>query len=175
MQRLKLFIPLIVFIGLGLLLWRGLFLDPSAMPSALKGKPFPQFNLPVLQNPDKFVTVADLKGQPSLVNVWATWCVACRVEHPYLLRLAEQGVRIIGLDYKDTNASAKLWLQNLGNPYVFNIIDKDGRLGLDLGVFGAPETYLLDAAGVIRFKHVGVIDERVWRKKLEPVWDSLQP
>lgn len=174
MQRFKLFLPLIIFIGLGLLLWKGLSLDPNAMPSALKDKRVPAFVLPGLKQATVSYTEQDLNGQPSLLNVWATWCVACRVEHPYLIELAKTGVRIVGLNYKDNNTRAIKWLGKLGNPYVFNIADTEGRLGLDLGVFGAPETYIIDSQGVIRHKHVGVIDERVWQKELLPVWTSLQ-
>ena len=172
-QRLKLFIPLFIFIGLGLLLWKGLSLDPNAMPSALKDKQVPVFELAALKSDATRYTEQDFRGQATLLNVWATWCVACRVEHPYLLQLAEQGVRIAGLNYKDNNTSAIKWLAKLGDPYVFNIADTEGRLGLDLGVFGAPETYLIDKQGVIRLKHVGVIDENVWQKKLRPVWLSI--
>jgi len=109
----------------------------------------------------------------TLVNIWATWCVSCRVEHPYLNKLAESGVRIVGLNYKDDTVAAQQWLTDLGNPYQWNIVDKDGRLGVDLGVFGAPETYVLDKQGVIRYKHVGVVDQRVWDEKMLPVINAL--
>ena len=104
-----------------------------------------------------------------MVNIWATWCVSCRVEHPFLNKLKDQGVRIVGLNYKDDSDAARQWLETLGNPYQWNIVDKEGRLGIDLGVFGAPETYILDEQGIIRFKHVGVVDQRVWDEKFLPV------
>ncbi|MYM62089.1 DsbE family thiol:disulfide interchange protein [Pseudomaricurvus sp. HS19] len=173
MSRLKLFLPLAVFGLLAGLFWRGLSLDPTAMPSALIDKPMPAFDLPLLQEPEARRTQAALQGQVSLVNVWATWCVACKVEHPYLVSLAQQGVNIIGLNYKDDSASALKWLQELGNPYQFVIVDQDGRLGIDLGVFGAPETYLVDKRGMIRYRHVGVIDERVWNETLLPLVQEL--
>ncbi|MDN3639372.1 DsbE family thiol:disulfide interchange protein [Simiduia curdlanivorans] len=173
MQRLKLFLPLLVFIVLAGFLWRGLALDPAAMPSALLDKPMPVFALPTLENGAEKVTESVFHGSVTLLNVWATWCISCRVEHPYLVKLAEQGVRIIGLNYKDDTAEAKKWLETLHNPYSFSIIDADGRMGLDLGVFGAPETYVVDKLGVIRYKHVGVVDERVWREKLQPLMQSL--
>lgn len=173
MSRLKLFIPLIIFAVLAVFFWRGLSLDPTEMPSALIDKPVPGFSLPTLEDADRVITQDDLKGQVSLVNVWATWCIACRVEHPYLVELAQQGVRVIGINYKDDVAEARKWLANLHNPYVFSIVDADGRLGIDLGVFGAPETYVVDREGVIRHKHVGVVDDKVWTEQLKPIVDQL--
>ena len=170
MSRLKIYIPLIIFAVLALLFWRGLSIDPSDMPSALIDKPVPVFSLPSLaESPTKLLTQDLFKGQVSLINVWATWCVSCRVEHPYLLTLAAEGVAIVGVNYKDNSVSAREWLQDLGDPYQVNIVDAEGNLGLDLGVFGAPETYVVDAKGVIRYKHVGVVDARVWREVLQPV------
>ncbi len=163
MPRLLLFIPLGVFIVLGIFLWRGLSLDPKELPSALIDQPFPDFQMASLQQPDKVLTKADLLGKPVLVNVWATWCPACRQEHADLLAIARQGsIGIVGLNYKDDRAAAVKWLQDLGNPYVFNIFDENGMLGLDLGVYGAPETYLVDSEGIVRYRHVGVITEKVW-------------
>ena len=115
----------------------------------------------------------ELKGQPALLNVWATWCPTCKAEHEMLNRLAAQGVAIYGINYKDDSAAAREWLQRLGNPYRFNIEDPQGSLGIDLGVYGAPETFLLDKQGIIRAKHVGAIDENVWRSKLAPLYQQL--
>lgn len=174
MQRFKLFLPLLIFIPLALLLVKALQLNPQELPSALLDKPVPEFQLRSLQQPDKTLTRADLLGQKMLLNVWATWCPSCRVEHPWLLKLArEQGVRIVGLNYKDERNAALAWLQRFENPYVFNIYDVEGRLGLDLGVYGAPETFVVDSAGIIRFKHVGVINETVWQETLLPVLESI--
>jgi cytochrome c biogenesis protein CcmG/thiol:disulfide interchange protein DsbE len=142
------------------------------MPSALVGRPMPEFALPGLGD-GRQITRSDLLGQPGLLNVWATWCPSCRVEHPYLVQLAQRGVPIYGLNYKDEDSAAQRWLTELGNPYRFNIADRAGRLGLDLGVFGAPETYLIDAAGIVRYRHVGVVDETVWRDTLEPLYREL--
>jgi len=167
--RFKLFLPLILFGVLALFLMRGLELDPRALPSALIDRPMPAFELPLLGAEDT-MTQADLVGRPALVNVWATWCVSCRVEHPYLDTLAEAGIPIYGINYKDEDAAALRWLQDLGNPYVATIADREGSLGLDMGVYGAPETYLLDAGGVIRYRHVGVVDEQVWREVLQPLY-----
>lgn len=154
-------------------LFRGLSLDPKELPSALIDKPFPEFTLPSLGE-EGALSSANLAGEVSLLNVWATWCVACRVEHPYLQTLADDGITIYGLNYKDEDVEALRWLSDLGNPYRFNIADRDGTLGLDLGVYGAPETYLLDERGVIRYRHVGVVDERVWLNILKPLYEELQ-
>ncbi len=170
--RLKLFLPLILFALLAITLFRGLGLDPSEMPSALIDQPLPAFSLPGLSQTG-LLSEADLTGAAALLNVWATWCVSCRVEHPYLKQLAAQGVPIFGINYKDEDAAALRWLDELGNPYRLNIADREGTLGLDLGVYGAPETYLLDASGVVRYRHVGVVDDKVWRTILEPLYLQL--
>lgn len=172
-QRLKLFIPLGLFALLAVLLFRGLSLDPQALPSALVDRPMPDFELPRLA--DGAVTErGDITGQPMLVNVWATWCISCRVEHPYLQRLADQGVVIYGINYKDDSVAAREWLRDLGDPYRASIVDAAGTLGLDLGVYGAPETYFVDAEGVVRYRHVGVIDERIWTSRLAPIYADLR-
>lgn len=170
--RFKLFIPLILFGVMALFLFRGLALDPKELPSALIDRPVPEFKLPSLGE-DRMLSPADITGQAALLNVWATWCPSCRVEHPYLQQLADQGVPIFGVNYKDEDAAAQRWLDQLGDPYRANIVDRQGSLGLDLGVYGAPETYLIDAAGVIRYRHVGVVDERVWRTILQPLYVEL--
>ncbi|MBB2495935.1 DsbE family thiol:disulfide interchange protein [Aquipseudomonas ullengensis] len=173
MRRLILLLPLVLFLGVAVFLYRGLFLDPSELPSALIGKPFPEFSLPVVDQPGKTLSRADLLGKPALVNVWATWCISCRVEHPVLNQLAQVGVNIYGVNYKDDNAAAQKWLQEFHNPYRLNISDAQGSLGLDLGVYGAPETFLIDAKGIIRHKFVGVIDQTVWREQLAPLYQAL--
>lgn len=172
-SRLKLFLPLIAFVALALLLFRGLSLDPTALPSALIDRPMPEFSLPALAG-NEMVSGAQLRGEPALYNVWATWCISCRVEHPYLQTLADQGVPIYGINYKDDTQAALAWLQELGDPYRLTIVDASGSLGLDLGVYGAPETYFVDAGGVVRYRHVGVIDERIWTSKLEPIYRAMQ-
>lgn len=199
MSRIKLFIPLLIFIALASVLYWGLGRDPNAMPSALVGRPVPAFSLPELRTDSGshsesnsessaeagFETDAEMKrdqsplteqlfiGQVSLLNVWATWCPSCRIEHPYLIDLAKLGVPIIGLNYKDEDAKARRWLTELGDPYKHVIVDQRGSLGLDLGVFGAPETYLIDSTGMIRFKHVGVVNERVWQNHIAPLYQAL--
>ncbi len=169
MNRIKLFIPLIIFSVLAIFLLLGLHNDPSKLPSALIGKPLPAFSLPVLGKEGETITNEDLIGEPFLLNVWATWCPSCRVEHPYLLQLQERGVNIIGLNYKDDDAAALVWLEKLNNPYKLNIVDAEGRLGLDLGVYGAPEVYVVDSKGIIQHRNVGVIDDKVWKQTLAPL------
>jgi cytochrome c biogenesis protein CcmG/thiol:disulfide interchange protein DsbE len=173
MNRLALFVPLALFIGLSLVLLLGLDKDPTELPSALVGEPFPAFNLPSLEDEQGTLTEQDLKGDVLLVNVWATWCFACRIEHPMLNELSQQGVKIVGLNYKDQRAGAKAWLVERGNPYQFNIFDAQGSLGIDLGVYGAPETYLVDAEGIIRHRRVGVVDERVWNAEFRALYKQL--
>ena len=172
MKRWIMVLPLAVFLLVAVFLYRGLFLDPTELPSAMIGKPFPAFALKTVQD-GKPLTQADLIGKPALVNVWATWCPSCKVEHPYLNKLAEQGVVIHGVNYKDDNAAAIKWLAEFHNPYQLNISDDQGSLGLDLGVYGAPETFLVDAKGIIRYTHVGVVDATVWREQLAPLYQGL--
>ena len=164
---LKRFLPLVAFAVLVLLLVRGLALDPTALPSARVGQPLPEFDLQVLGGEYRR-SAGQWHGKPALLNVWATWCFSCRVEHPYLLDLAESGVTIYGLNYKDDPAKALTWLEELGNPYAETVVDIDGDFGFDLGVYGAPETYVIDAAGTVQYRHVGVVDERVWTEQLAP-------
>ena len=173
MNRISLFIPLVVFAVLSLFLLKGLDRDPTELPSALVGEPFPRFVLPSLANQQKMLTERNLDSKVVLVNVWATWCFACRIEHPMLNQLASNGVSIIGLNYKDQNDKALQWLEQRGNPYLFNIVDAEGSLGFDLGVTGAPETYLVDAQGIIRYRRVGVVDQRIWDDEISSLYKQL--
>lgn len=173
MKRLLMLLPLAIFLVVAVFLYRGLFLDPTELPSALIGKPLPSFSLPSVEDPQRLITADDIKGKPALVNVWATWCVACKVEHPVLNQLAKQGVTIYGVNYKDDNAAAQKWLREFHDPYQLNISDAQGTLGLDLGVYGAPETFIVDKQGIIRHKYVGVIDERVWREQIAALYQEL--
>lgn len=173
-QRLFLFIPVAIFTVLVLLFWRGLSLDPNEMPSALLNKPAPRFSLPRLQNAQELRNETLLQGKVTLLNVWATWCVTCRDEHAFLNQLQYKGVHIIGIDYKDNTADALRWIAELGNPYDDIIVDEEGRLGLDLGVFGAPETYVIDKQGVIRYKHIGDLNQKVWDKTIQPIVSALE-
>lgn len=178
MSRASLFIPLTAFVVIAALLYAGFSLnDPHVLPSALIGKPFPDFDLPELGNGagdvGKRLTQADIRG-PVLVNVWATWCPTCRAEHEELLRIhQESGLPIIGVNYKDNPAQARAWLAQLGNPYEFNIVDREGTLGIDLGVYGAPESFLVDATGTIVYKRVGDVNRSIWERELKPHIDAL--
>ncbi|MDK2777915.1 MAG: DsbE family thiol:disulfide interchange protein [Pseudomonadota bacterium] len=162
MKRLALFVPLVIFIGMGILFWIGLGKeDKSVLPSPLIGKAFPQFILNTVESGE---STNHLPQEPVLVNVWATWCPTCKAEHQFLNKLAAEGISIVGINYKDDTFKAKQWLKAYGNPYLFNISDPDGQLGLELGVYGAPETFLVDSQGIIRAKHVGDLNADVWQK-----------
>ena len=176
MSRARLFMPVAVFAVLASFLYLGFTLrDPHELPSALIDRPFPDFDLPILGEPDARATRADLVGEPRLVNVWATWCPTCLAEHGELARIAnEAGLSIVGINYKDNPIQASGWLTRHGNPYDFNIVDASGDFGVELGVYGAPETFLVDAAGMIRYKRVGDINEGIWREELQPAIAALQ-
>ncbi|RME33099.1 MAG: DsbE family thiol:disulfide interchange protein [Gammaproteobacteria bacterium] len=162
--------PLVLFLLLAVLLAYGLRLDPRRVPSPLIGKPAPAFSLPTLKEPDRHFSPDQMKGRFWLLNVWASWCVACRDEHPYLIRLArEAGVPIIGLDYKDSIPGAHQWLKKLGNPYYQVAVDADGRVGIDWGVYGVPETFLIDPEGVIRYKQIGPLTPEDWEREFLPL------
>lgn len=173
MKRWMMFVPVVVFMVLAIFFWRGLSLDPTAMPSALVGKSMPEFELPALESEVGTLTNSDLLGKPYMLNVWATWCPTCKAEHPFLVDLSQQGVDIVGVYYRDDISNAPAWLTNLGNPYRMNIVDEEGTLGIDLGVFGTPETYFVDAKGVIQHKHVGLISRKNWAEELGPIYQSL--
>lgn len=175
MNKLIRFIPLILCVALGVVLYRGLFLNPKELPSALVGKPIPEFQLTTLLNENKLVNQADLKGKIVLVNVWATWCPTCKYEHPYLVDISKDDrVVLYGLNYKDERAAAQQWLEHYKNPYVFSIFDEKGTLGLDLGIYGAPETFVIDHNGIIRKRYAGAIDTRVWQREFLPLINELE-
>jgi cytochrome c biogenesis protein CcmG/thiol:disulfide interchange protein DsbE len=163
MNRSLLFIPLGIFVLMAVVFWIGLGQeDKTSLPSPLIDHPFPEFSLTVLED-SRAVTKADIVGAPALVNVWATWCPTCKHEHTFLNELASQGVRIFGINYKDNDEKAKDWLMSFGNPYIWNLSDPNGQLGLELGVYGAPETFLVDSKGIIRAKHIGDLNPKVWQ------------
>lgn len=174
MNRIWLFLPLVLALTLGVVLYWGLGEDPSELESALVGREVPSFELSMLRDAKVSSGPAMLKGKVQLLNVWATWCAACRVEHSQLKRLAEQGVPIVGLNYKDERGAALEWLKKRGDPYTRVIYDPEGSLGFDLGVYGAPETYLIDADGIVRYRHVGVVDQDVWESEIEPVYERYR-
>ncbi len=167
-------VPLGVFMVLVAFLAIGLSRDPREVPSPLINKPAPAFQLPQLLEPARTFSAAEMRGKVWLMNVWASWCVSCRDEHPWLLDYARSGiVPIYGLNYKDERADAISWLNELGDPYVLSAADLDGRVGIDYGVYGAPETYLIDKNGVIRFKQVGPVTPEIWEKKVLPLVREL--
>jgi cytochrome c biogenesis protein CcmG/thiol:disulfide interchange protein DsbE len=168
-------LPLGVFIALVLLLGAGLGLNPRLVPSPLVGKPLPDFTLAQLREPARSLTRNDLTGKVSLLNAWATWCVECRREHPVLVNIARQGeIPVYGLNYKDQRAEAVEWLHRLGDPYVASGFDADGRVGIDLGVYGLPETFLVDPQGMIVHKHIGPINDEIWQRDFVPVIQRLR-
>jgi cytochrome c biogenesis protein CcmG/thiol:disulfide interchange protein DsbE len=167
--------PLAIFILLVGFLAVGLRLDPREVPSPLVGKPAPAFELPVLHQPDKRFVPGDMRGKAWLLNVWASWCVSCREEHPVLVELSKKGVLpILGLNYKDKGDQATAWLKQFGNPYELSVVDADGRIGIDYGVYGVPETYLIDAEGVIRYKQIGPLTAAILEQKLLPLAKALR-
>ena len=174
MKSLRFLIPLALFVGLAWFLYAGLSLNPREVPSPLIGKPAPAFALPRLDDPTQTVKREDLLGKVWVMNVWASWCAPCREEHPLVVAFArERKVPVIGLNYKDRPGDARTWLERLGNPYVATLIDFDGKVGIDFGVYGVPETFVIDAQGVVRFKHVGVLTRQVISQKIEPLLKEL--
>jgi len=163
-------LPLGVFVVVMGFLFAGLRLDPRDVPSPLVNQPVPAFNLPTLAAPDRRIAPEELQGRVWLLNVWASWCVACQLEHPVLVDLAGTGaVTVIGLNYKDRRDLALNWLRKYGDPYLATLSDTDGRVGLDFGVYGVPETYVIDRQGVIRHKHTGPVTPEVVRDTLLPM------
>lgn len=175
MNIVKQTIPFISFLLVLFLLWRGLDLQPSKVPSPLINKTVPSFNLPSLSNPKQLTSEKDFLGHVTMLNVWASWCYACALEHTFLLELAKMpNLLIYGFNYKDDAASANEWLKQNGNPYQTIAMDQRGKVAIDLGVYGAPETYLIDKKGVIRYKHIGPVTSLVWQNTLKPIFEKLQ-
>jgi len=169
------FAPLAGFAVLALLLGVGLGLKPREVPSPFIGKPAPAFSLPQLHQPQQQLAPGDMQGQVWLLNVWASWCAPCREEHPLLVTAArERQVPIVGLNYKDDPRNAQEWLRKLGDPYVGIGVDASGRVGIDYGVYGVPETFVIDKAGVVRFKHIGPMTPQVWERDVLPLVKRLR-
>jgi cytochrome c biogenesis protein CcmG, thiol:disulfide interchange protein DsbE len=167
---MKRFLPLLIFLVLVLFLAVGLSLNPREVPSPLIGKAAPAFRLPLLQDPGRSFGTEDLKGKVWILNVWASWCAACLEEHPILVEFSKANVLpIYGLNYKDKHEDALKWLSEHGNPYALSIEDGDGRVGIDYGVYGVPETYLIDGNGVIRYKRVGPVTPEILQNKILPM------
>jgi len=174
-SRLSAYLPLLLFLGLVVIFGIGLTLDPRKIPSPLIGKPVPVFDLPPVKGRELGLSSADLKGEVSLVNVFASWCTACREEHPLLMELKEQGlVPIHGLNYKDKPADAERWLNELGDSYTRTGADINGRVGIEWGVYGVPETFVIDREGRIAYKHIGALTRDVLQKKIIPLISDLR-
>ncbi len=166
-------LPLLVFIGLAILLFIGVRMnsgkDNSAIASPLIGRPAPALNLPELAMPEQRVSVAQLQGKAYVLNVWGSWCVSCRVEHPVITELAKSGALVVGYNYKDSAEDAVRWLGEYGNPFALILQDEDGSAALDWGIYGAPETFVIDTKGVVRFKHIGPLTPEVVEKSIRPI------
>ena len=174
MKILKFLIPLVVFFGLVVFLAAGLTLNPKEVPSPLIGKPAPAFSLTRLDNAQQTIRREDMLGKVWMLNVWASWCVACREEHPLLMQFAaRQLLPVYGLNYKDGRVEGQQWLARFGNPYAASMFDQDGRVGIDWGVYGVPETFIIDKQGTIRFKHIGPLTPEVLRSRVEPLVRQL--
>jgi cytochrome c biogenesis protein CcmG/thiol:disulfide interchange protein DsbE len=174
-KSLKALVPLVLFLGLVALLFYGLGTDPRKVPSPLVGKPAPAFSLPALLDPGRTVSNADMEGKVTLLNVWFSSCVSCRAEHRELMGIArEGGVQIVGLNWKDDKEAAIQMLRQFGNPYSLIAVDEAGRVGIDWGVYGAPETFVVDPEGIIRYKQIGPIDQEVWEQTLRPLVEQIK-
>ena len=174
---IRLLVPLVTFFGLIALLYVGIETAPDRqqVQSPLVGREIPQFELPTLRNPNERVSTRDRLGQPWVLNVWGSWCQSCRLEHPYVQRLAqESGVVLVGFNWKDERADALRWLERYGDAWTYHMVDFEGRSAIDLGVYGAPETFLIDHRGIIQYKHIGPIDETVYEDLMERIADLKQ-
>ncbi len=171
---LRFIAPLLIFAVIAAFFFVGLGRDPTKLPSALIDKPAPSFTLAQLHRPDQSFSPEQMKGKVWLLNVWASWCAACRTEHPLFMELARKGVPLYGLNYKDKREDALRWLRQLGNPYRISVSDLTGDVGIDYGVYGVPETFLIDKQGIIRYKHVGPVSRQDWETIIEPKFKELQ-
>ena len=174
-MQLRYVLPLLLFAMLVVLFIFGMQTDPRKIPSPLIDKPLPDFELSQLHNPDLMLNNKTLLGDVVLLNVWASWCISCRYEHPILMAYSKESeVDLYGLNYKDSREDALLWLENYGNPYKTSASDLDGRVGLDFGVYGAPETYVLDKDGIVRYKHIGPITQKDLDETIQPIIRKLR-
>jgi cytochrome c biogenesis protein CcmG/thiol:disulfide interchange protein DsbE len=175
LRALRWTLPLAIFVAIIGFLYVGLSRDPREVPSPLVGKPAPAFTLRDLKQPDRSLSTADMRGKVWLLNVWASWCVSCRVEHPLLVQLAKAAVvPIVGLNYKDKDDLGLAWLAERGDPYAVSVVDADGRVGIDWGVYGVPETFVIDRAGIIRYKQIGPVTVEALQQKILPLVRELE-
>lgn len=174
MKRGRLLLPLLVFLAVAGFLAVGLNRNPRELPSPLVGKPAPLFHAAVVGTPGERFSPRDMAGKVWLLNVWASWCTSCRVEHPLLMQYAKQGgAPVVGLNYKDKEGAGVQWLQRHGNPYAFSVFDPEGRIGIDYGVYGVPETFVIDANGVIQLRHAGPITQALLDERITPLIKKL--
>lgn len=169
-----LLVPLALFFVVCIFLFKGLYSDPRKLDSALIGQAVPAFTLQDIYDENKQHDASVLQGRKMLLNVWATWCPTCYAEHTFLNQLAGEGIYIVGLNYKDDRSKAIRWLTDLKDPYKVSLYDGSGMLGMDLGVYGAPETYFIDSKGIIQYRHVGDLNQRVWDDQLKALFDGMQ-
>jgi len=168
-------LPLTIFLGITVLFIYGLQNDPRYIPSPLINQSAPEFNLPTLHEPELNIKMDTLKGKVSLLNVWASWCAACRIEHPILNNAVRNyDIKLYGLNYKDSRSEALIWLKDLGNPYIESAYDKDGVVGIDYGVYGVPETFIIDKQGIIRYNHIGPINKEQFDDIIMPMIKELE-
>ena len=161
-------LPLIAFVILAILLFRGLYLEPQSIPSPIINQQTPTFSLKNLHN-NQVITQTLFQDKWTVLNIWASWCEACSLEHSFLMKLNQQGVHLVGLNYKDEPKAAKSWLENYGNPYQLVLSDTKGEVAIDFGVYGSPETFLIDKQGIIRYRHVGILTPDVWQAHILPL------
>ncbi|MCH9756723.1 MAG: DsbE family thiol:disulfide interchange protein [Gammaproteobacteria bacterium] len=166
-------LPVFLFGVLVAFFWRGLSLNPQHLPSVQLDQKLPSFEVPILGDKTRLLSSGNIKGHPALLHVFASWCDVCSEEQVFLLKLSDNGVPLYGLNYKDDPFDAMHWLQTWGNPYRLIGVDRDGHLGIDLGVYGTPETFLVDSSGFIRYRHVGILNETTWEQILRPKWEAL--
>jgi len=166
-------LPIVLFGVLAAFFWRGLSLNPHNLPSAKLDQKLPVFEMPVLGDKTRFFSAESMQGHPAILHVFASWCDVCAEEQVFLLKLADKGVPLYGLNYKDDPFEAMHWLQTWGNPYRLIGTDREGRIGIDLGVYGTPETFLVDSEGFIRYRHVGLLSAVIWEQILQPKWEAL--
>jgi cytochrome c biogenesis protein CcmG/thiol:disulfide interchange protein DsbE len=173
-MKLKLILPLFLFFIVVGFLFKGLYLDPHEVPSPLINKTAPSFKAPLLNDTSKSFSATDMKGKVWMLNMWASWCAACKDEHPLLVEMKQQGLPIYGMAYKDTDADAQAVLNEMGDPYIITATDADGKIGIDYGVYGVPETYIIDKTGIIRYKQIGPITPMALRDKILPLLKELE-
>ena len=167
-------LPVLLFFVVCFFLFKGLYTDPRKLDSALIGQAVPEFTLQDIYDENKQHNASIFKGRKMLLNVWATWCPTCYAEHKYLNKLAAKGIYIVGMNYKDERKKAIRWLTDLKDPYKVSLFDKDGMLGMDLGVYGAPETFFIDSKGIIVYRHVGDIGPGIWKDKLADIYENME-